>query len=77
MRKLTIFDDGERIAIISVIEDHFFLFARSSREWSEMNRLLDSSKKLREADPKVDVLDNLVSMLHSFNFNTELIDEGK
>jgi len=75
MRKLTIFDDNVRIATISIIDGKSFLFARSSREWSEMKRLLDSSEKLKEADPEVDVLQNLISMLHNFNYSTELIDE--
>jgi hypothetical protein len=75
MRKLNIFDDGVFVARITVIDNMSFLFARSSREWSDMKRLLDASEKLKEADPSIDVLDNLISMLHNFNFSTELTDE--
>lgn len=74
MSKLNIFDDGVFIARITIIDSMSFLFARSSREWSEMKRLLDASEKLKEADPKVDVLQNLISMLHNFNYSTELTD---
>ncbi|NJO18705.1 MAG: hypothetical protein HC877_24175 [Thioploca sp.] len=73
MSKLTVFDDGKKIAQITLIGDMSFLFARSSREWSEMKRLLDASEKLHEADPTINVLDNLIKMLHSFNYSTELI----
>lgn len=75
MRQLSIFDGNERIAVISIIDGSKFLFARSSREWSDMKRLLDASEKLHEADSKIDVIDNLITMLHNFNYNTELINE--
>lgn len=75
MRKLSIFDDGVRIATISLIDDSSFLFARSSREWSEMKRLLDSAKYLKEADSSVDILDSVASLAHSYNYSTELVDE--
>lgn len=75
MRKLSIFDDGKFIARISFIDEFSFLFATTSRQWSDMKRLLDSAEKLREADPTVDVVDSLVKMLHSFDYSTELINE--
>lgn len=75
MRKLSIFDDGVWIAAITDIGGLNFLHARTSREWSDMKRLLDAAEKLHEADPAVDVVDSLVEMLHNFNYSTELINE--
>lgn len=75
MRKLSIFDGSNLIARISFIDNASFLFARSSREWSDMKRLLDAVEKLQEADSTVNVLDSLIKMLHNYNFSTELIDE--
>lgn len=75
MRKISIFDDDKFIAQISFIDKTSFLFAKTSRQWSDMKRLLDSAEKLHEADPTVDVVDSLVRMLHSFNFSTELLNE--
>lgn len=75
MRKLSIFDGSNLIARISFIDNTSFLFARSSREWSDMKRLLDAAEKLQEADSTVNVLDSLIKMLHNYNFSTELIDE--
>ena len=75
MRKLSIFDDGNLIARISFIDKTSFLFARTSRQWTDMKRLLDAAEKLQEADSTVNVLDSLVKMLHNYNYSTELIDE--
>lgn len=72
MSKLSIFDDGIRIATITIIDDFKFLFARTSREWSDMKRLLDAAEKMKEADPSTDVLETLTTMLHNFNYSTEL-----
>jgi hypothetical protein len=75
MRKLNVFDDNAWIATISIIDKTSFLFARSPREWTDMKRLLDAAEKLHEADATTNVLDSFVSMLHSYDYNTELIDE--
>jgi len=75
MRKLSIFDDGKFIARISFIDTTSFLFAKTSRQWSDMKRLLDSAEKLHEADPTIDTVDSLVRMLHSFDYSTELVNE--
>jgi hypothetical protein len=75
MRKLSIFDDGAKVATITVIDNSSFLFARSSREWSEMKRLLDAAKYLKEADPNVDILESIASLAHSYNYSTELVNE--
>lgn len=75
MQKLSIFDDGKFIARISFIDGISFLFAHTSRQWSDMKRLLDSAEKLYEADSTVDVVSSLVKMLHNFNYSTELINE--
>lgn len=75
MRKLSIFDDGKFIARISFIDTTSFLFAKSSRQWSDMKRLLDSAEKLHEADSTVDVVESLTKMLHNFNYSTELVNE--
>jgi len=63
MRKLNIFDDGEKIATITQIDSSFFVFARSSREWSEMKRLSRHLSSLEQIADKV----------HNYNFSTELI----
>lgn len=65
MRKLTIFDDGAKIATITFIDGSIFIFARSTREWREMRRLVDSipSKSLEK----------IAQRAHSFNYNTELV----
>ncbi len=70
MRKLSIFDDGVRIATITQIDNSVFIFARSSREWSEMKRLTsyaDSKDK--------DFLERLANKAHEFNYSTELLNE--
>ncbi len=70
MRKLSIFDDGVRIATITQIDNSVFIFARSSREWSEMKRLTsyaDSKDK--------DFLERLADKAHEFNYSTELLNE--
>ena len=72
MSKLNIFDDGVFIARITLIDNHSFLFAKTSRQWSDMKRLLDAAEKLHEADPTVNVLESLMKMLHSFDYSTEL-----
>lgn len=75
MRKLSIFDDGELVATITPIDANVLIFARSSREWSEMKRLFDAAKFLKEADSNVNILDSVASLAHSYNYSTELIDE--
>jgi hypothetical protein len=75
MRKLSIFDDGAAIATITVIDNSSFLFARSSREWSDMKKLLDSATYLKEADSSVDILESIASLAHSYNYSTELVNE--
>jgi hypothetical protein len=70
MRKLSIFDDGVRIATITQIDSNILIFARSSREWSEMKRLTsyaDSKDK--------DFLERLANKAHEFNYSTELLNE--
>jgi len=69
MRKLSIFDDDVRVATITTIGSSIFIFARSSREWSEMRRLID------QVDPGVNLLERAATIAHSYNFSTELIDE--
>jgi hypothetical protein len=75
MRKLTIFDDNKMIAQITWTGNLRFLFAKTSREWSDMKRLLDAAEKLHEADSNADVLESLVTMLHNFNYSTEISDK--
>jgi hypothetical protein len=72
MSKLSIFDDGKKIAQITLIDNKSFLFAKTSRQWSDMKRLLDAAEKLHEADSIIDVLESLVKMLHSFDYSAEL-----
>jgi len=40
MFKLSIFDEGTRIATITLDNGSIFIFARSNREWHEMKRLV-------------------------------------
>lgn len=75
MQKLNVFDDNTWIATVSIYDKTSFLFARSPREWTDMKRLLDASEKLYEADANTNVLDSFISMLHSYNYNTELTNE--
>lgn len=84
MRKLSVFDDGELVATITVIDTDVLIFARSSREWSEMKRLVSSGyfrddKKTGDL-VKVKVQDEgflelVAERAHSYNFSTELINE--
>lgn len=68
MRKLNIFDDGERVATITLIDSSFFVDARSSREWTEIKRLADSF------DPKKKkFLEQIAAKAHEYNYSTELV----
>lgn len=69
MRKLSIFDDGIRIAAITQIDDRVFLFARSTREWREMRRLMDHYDIKDEY-----FLESVATLAQSYNFSTELIN---
>ncbi len=70
MRKLSIFDDGELIATITTIDTNIFIFARSSREWSEMKRLTSYANSKDK-----DFLERLADKAHEFNYSTELLNE--
>ncbi len=70
MRKLSIFDDNERIATITQIDSSIFLFARSSREWSMVKRLMRSYDQKEEY-----FLESVATLANGYNFSTELIDE--
>jgi hypothetical protein len=81
MRKLSIFDDGEFVATITTIDSNVLIFARSSREWSEMQRLVHSGyiredKDMTKINPQdSDFLEHVAARAHSYNFSTELINE--
>lgn len=68
MRKLHIFDDGEKVATITQIDSSFFVFARSPREWGEMKRLADSFNPKKKK-----FLEQIADKAHNYNFSTELI----
>jgi hypothetical protein len=70
VRKLSIFDDGALVATISTIDNLVFIFARSSREWSEMKRLSSQFNKLDK-----NYLEQIANRAHDYNFNTELVNE--
>ncbi len=70
MRILNIFDENIVIASITQIDDSFFLSARSSREWSEMKRLMDKCNKQDSSS-----LEEVAKLIHDYNFNTELIEK--
>jgi hypothetical protein len=70
MKKLSIFDDNILIATITQIDSGILIFARSSREWSEMKRLstyvdLKNKKYLKK----------LAEKAHEFNYSTEFSNE--
>lgn len=70
MQKLTIFDDSEKVATITLAENgSIFIFARSSREWSEMKRL---STYVKSNDKKY--LEKIAKFAQDYNYNTELSD---
>jgi len=69
MRKLSIFDDGQRIATISYVDGSVFIFARSSSEWSQMKRLT-SYINLNDKE----FLEKVASKAHEFNYSAELSD---
>lgn len=70
MRKLSIFDDNERIATITQIGSSIFLFARSPREWNSMKRLMDTFDK----EDKL-YLESVAKLANNYDFSTELVDE--
>lgn len=70
MRKLSIFDDNVRIATITQIDGSIFLFARTSREWSMVKRLMGSYDKQDEY-----FLESVATLANSHDFSTELVDE--
>jgi hypothetical protein len=67
MRKLSIFDDGVLVATITPTDTAILIFARSSREWSEMKRL---TSYVHSKDK--DFLEKLANKAHEFNYSTEL-----
>jgi len=71
MKTLSIFDGVDRIATISIIGDRAFIFARTSREWSEMKRLVDSGYDVKVSHPKF--LQHVAKRAQSYDFNTELV----
>lgn len=76
MRHLTIFeDDGSEVARITWADGLIFIFARSSREWKEMRRLIDSGYKVPVTHKKF--LEHVVERAHSYNYNTELVEDKK
>lgn len=67
MKKLHIFDDGEKIATITQIDSSFFVFARSNREWHEIKRLADSFNPKKKK-----FLEDIATKAHEYNYSTEL-----
>lgn len=70
MRKLSIFDDGALVATITPTDTTVLIFARSSREWSEMKRLTSYANSKDK-----DFLEKLANKAHEFNYSTELLDD--
>jgi len=66
MYKLSIFDDGAKIATITLIDDVSFLFARTPREWWEMKRLMDA------AGSGAGLLERIAALAHNYNYSTEI-----
>lgn len=76
MRHLIIFeDDGSKVATITWADGWVFICARSSREWKEMRRLVDSGYKVNVKHPKF--LEHVAERAHSYNYNTELVEDKK
>ena len=79
MLKLNIFDDDVRIATITQIDSRVFIFARSSREWKEMRRLVDrvdSGEKVTELVNDLLKEPNLSSDIQDYLNNTSENDES-
>lgn len=75
MRHLKIFDfDNSEIATITWIDGAVFVCARSSREWSDMNRLINSGYKVSKEHPKF--LEYVKERAHSYDFSTEITEEN-
>lgn len=69
MKKLTIFDDGEFVATVSLADNGgIYIFARSSREWSEIKRLTTYIAS------KDKYLEKLAAKAHEFSYSTELLN---
>lgn len=70
LMRLHIFDDDTRIATITDLgKGKIMIFARSSREWSDMKRLVDSNYKVKSTHPKF--LRLVAERAQSFDFSTE------
>jgi hypothetical protein len=81
MQRLSIFDDGALVATITIVNTNALIFARSSREWSEMQRLVNSGyfrddEKTGEyvkINPQDEgFLEQVAGRAHSYDYNTEL-----
>lgn len=73
MQKLTVFDDDAKIATITIINGGIFIFARSKREWNEMNRLVKSGYDVEPDDSNF--LGHVAKRAHSYNYSTELVND--
>lgn len=84
MRQLSIFDDQELVATITVIGENAFLFACSSREWSDINRWLKQGfhrfdkkkrKQIKVNPQDIDFLERVAERAQGYNFSTELVND--
>lgn len=83
MPRLSIFDDNILVGNITITSDGtFFIFAKSSRDWSVLKRLVSrdftrlKKKKIIKIKPQdIDFLEYVAKLAHSYNYSTELIGD--
>jgi hypothetical protein len=75
MRKLSIFDDGARVATITSIGNgSILIFGITASIWRQMNRLVNCTHYPVGKD-KPNFLDHVAEKAHEYNYSTELVDE--
>lgn len=80
MTRLSIFDGTERLATVTIVNESALIFARSKREWADVNRWISQGFYRLKGDDYIpvtpkdkDFLKLLAERAQGFNFNTELI----
>jgi hypothetical protein len=75
MRKLSIFDDGARVATITSIGNgSILIFGVTSTIWRQMNRLVNCTHYPVAKDSST-FLNHVAKKAHEYNYSTELVDE--
>lgn len=75
MRKLSIFDDGARVATITSIGNgSILIFGITASIWRRMNRLVNCTW-YPVAKDNATFLKHVAEKAHEYNYSTELVDE--